>query len=159
MILRTASLLLVLAASVSACVDTDVPQTGAAREALAQPYCLEPVSALKPAPEPAAHLLPLPPDTLEQTWLMVADEAGPNDEQTYSLYQVSVKTRTVTWWTRIKESQKPLALLLMGRRPGTQVSIRNPPPPPPPDGDGWGIANRAVAIAAHIEATQSIVWQ
>ncbi len=148
---------LFVALVLAACVESDAPEVGSAAQPLTS-YCLETVSAVAPAPPPSPIFFLLPPNAIEQLWLMVPDAVEANNVPTYSLFQVSAKTRTVTWRTHLTAGQRPLALALVGTRPGAQVSIRNPPPPPPPDGNGWAVANFAVAIAAHVEATSSIEW-
>ena len=132
------------ALAASACTEAG-PVTDTAAEAATVGDCLPRYWASQPAPAYSqwSNTLPAADQGADQIWLFV-----PTNGQlsTYGLYQINRGQKTVTWAALVPASSRAYALYLTGGRPGTQISIRNPPPPPWPPGDQWTLADRLINI-------------
>lgn len=135
-----------LTLAVGACVEPADPVTTEAAEATTL-FCMPNEFASAPLPPPKTWQNALPPDQgNDQVWITVPTDAT---MQKYRMYQVNKQNKTVTWWTELTDQQRPYATYLSAQRPGSYVSIRNPPPPPWPPGDDWTTAHRLVNEAFH----------
>lgn len=125
--------------SLAACADLE-PDVATTEQSIIT-YSLTTAKPAASAPPLSQWNGSLPGDvSANQVWLFT-----PLDQGNVYLLQVDPVGRKVTYRTVLTANLVPGAIMAAAQRPGTQVSIRNPPPPPP---DPWDPSPAAADLTA-----------